>query len=101
MDVAGWLHSLGLGMYAKAFADNAVDAATLHRLTDADLRELGVAALGHRKKLLAAIAELASGQAPLPSCASGVGPLKAPSRGTIFVLRDQRSRRPPAREDAS
>ncbi len=58
MDVAAWLRSLGLDQYDPAFRDNDVDAEVLATLTADDLRELGVASLGHRKKLLAAIAAL-------------------------------------------
>lgn len=59
MDVGAWLDQLGLGQYAAVFAANVVDEEILRQLTDGDLKELGVAALGHRKKLLAAIAALA------------------------------------------
>jgi class 3 adenylate cyclase/tetratricopeptide (TPR) repeat protein len=58
MDVGDWLRSIGLGEYAAAFADNHVDASVLPTLTSGDLKELGVLSIGHRKKLLAAIAEL-------------------------------------------
>ncbi|HEY3599066.1 MAG TPA: adenylate/guanylate cyclase domain-containing protein [Paraburkholderia sp.] len=58
MDIDRWLHELGLGQYVRAFADNDIDGAMLLLLTDADLKELGVASLGHRKRLLAAIAGL-------------------------------------------
>lgn len=58
MDVAGWLVRLGLGQYAPSFAANDIDGAALPTLTADDLKELGVASLGHRKKLLAAIEEL-------------------------------------------
>jgi class 3 adenylate cyclase/tetratricopeptide (TPR) repeat protein len=57
MDVGGWLNALGLGRYAKAFAENDIDADAVDALTSDDLKELGVSSLGHRKKLLAAIAE--------------------------------------------
>lgn len=60
MDVAVWLEGLGLGRYSSAFADHGVDAAILSRLTAADLAEIGVRAVGHRRKLLDAIAALAS-----------------------------------------
>ncbi len=56
-DVARWLEGLGLGQYASAFATNDVELRALPHLTDQDLRELGVS-LGHRRVLLAAIAEL-------------------------------------------
>ncbi|MER8388773.1 AAA family ATPase [Mesorhizobium sp. M1428] len=59
MDVGSWLRSLGLGQYAAAFEDNAVDAETLRELTAEDLKELGVTLVGHRRKLLAAMATLA------------------------------------------
>jgi class 3 adenylate cyclase/tetratricopeptide (TPR) repeat protein len=55
--VSEWLARLGLGVYAEAFAENDVDMRALPLLSEADLRELG-ASLGHRKVLLAAIAEL-------------------------------------------
>ena len=60
MDVRAWLEDHGLGQYAEAFASNDVDAEVLRTLTADDLKELGVASLGHRKKLLAAIADLAA-----------------------------------------
>ena len=60
MDVAAWLRSLGLGKYEAAFRDNEVDDSVLPNLTAEDLKELGVTALGHRRKLLDAIAALRS-----------------------------------------
>jgi SAM domain (Sterile alpha motif) len=57
MDIAAWLKELGLGQYVSAFADNDIDFAVLPQLTDADLKELGISSLGHRRRLLAAIAE--------------------------------------------
>jgi class 3 adenylate cyclase/predicted ATPase len=64
MDVAEWLGGLGLGQYAKAFAENDVDAEILQQLTADDLKELGVTILGHRRKLLTAIEALRSPKAP-------------------------------------
>ena len=64
MDVGAWLRGLGLGQYEQAFRDNDVDADVLPELTADDLRELGVASLGHRRKLLAAIAALRQGAPP-------------------------------------
>lgn len=58
MDVFLWLRELGLARYAPAFAANDIDAELLVGLGDADLRELGVASLGHRRRLLRAIAAL-------------------------------------------
>jgi hypothetical protein len=56
--VAEWLENLGMSEYAECFAENDVDLSVLPHLTDHDLKELGVS-LGHRRKMLAAIAELA------------------------------------------
>ena len=72
MDVGGWLRNLGLGKYEAAFRDNAIDEQVLRHLTAEDLKEIGVVTVGDRRKLLAAIAELA---APWPSAA----PLSPPS----------------------
>ena len=58
MDVVVWLRSLGLGQYEKVFRENEIDETVLPSLTAEDLKELGVAALGHRRKLLDAIAVL-------------------------------------------
>src|ERR1044072_8857041 len=61
MNVRGWLEGLGLGQYADAFDANHIDAQLLRDLTGDDLRELGVSSLGHRKRLLDAIANLRDG----------------------------------------
>jgi predicted ATPase/class 3 adenylate cyclase len=55
--IAEWLASLGMSEYAQRFAENYVDASVLPDLTDQDLADLGIP-LGHRRKLLRAIAEL-------------------------------------------
>ncbi len=57
-DIAQWLEGLGLGQYAQAFADNDIEHDLLPKLTDDDLEKLGVASLGHRKRLLTAFEEL-------------------------------------------
>ena len=72
MDIAAWLHSLGLQQYEAAFRDNAIDGAVLPELTADDLKDLGVTLVGHRRRLLAAIALLRSEAAaisgsPLPN----------------------------------
>src|SRR5271156_6384194 len=67
MDIVVWLRSLGLGKYEAVFRENEIDETVLPSLTDEHLKELGVTALGHRVKLLDAIAALrsdASGKAP-------------------------------------
>jgi class 3 adenylate cyclase len=67
MDMEKWLEGLGLARYAAAFAENDVDFTILGKLTDADLKELGISSLGHRKRLLAAIAERGVTAAPSPT----------------------------------
>ena len=67
MDLGGWLRSLGLGQYEAAFRENAIDDTVLPNLTAEDLKDLGVGIVGHRRKLLDAIAALradASAKAP-------------------------------------
>src|ERR1700722_18534140 len=60
MEIAAtsWLRQLGLEQYARAFRENDIDAAVLPELTADDLIGLGVTSIGHRRKLLAAIATL-------------------------------------------
>jgi class 3 adenylate cyclase/tetratricopeptide (TPR) repeat protein len=58
--IATWLKSLGLGEYTQRFAENCIDSGVLPDLTDEDLEKIGVP-LGHRKKMLRAIAEFADG----------------------------------------
>ena len=55
--IADWLEKLGLGQYALRFAENGIDLGVLPELTDQDFDRLGVL-LGHRRKMLRAIAEL-------------------------------------------
>jgi class 3 adenylate cyclase len=55
--IAEWLEKLGLGQYAQRFAENGIDLSDLRHLTDQDLKDIGVL-LGHRRRMLAAIAEL-------------------------------------------
>jgi class 3 adenylate cyclase len=58
IDTTDWLRGLGLEQYALAFRNNAIDAEILRELTADDLVNLGVNLVGHRRKLLAAIAAL-------------------------------------------
>ena len=58
MDIAAWLQRLGLEQYEQAFRDNDIDAEVLSELTTEDLIGLGMTSIGHRRKLLAAIAAL-------------------------------------------
>ncbi len=60
MDVGAWLEGLGLGEYAEAFAENRIDVGVLPSLTSEDLKEIGVVAVGDRRKLLDAITALST-----------------------------------------
>ena len=60
--VPDWLQNLGLGQYAQRFVENDINFSILPDLTDQDLKELGVASLGHRRQLLRAIAQLSGGE---------------------------------------
>src|SRR5438270_7436376 len=66
MDVAEWLRRLGLEQYVPPFRANDIDEEVIRRLTGEDLRELGVTSIGHRRRLLDAIAALGSAEAPPP-----------------------------------
>ena len=69
-----WLDGIGLAQYATVFAKNAIDLEILPEVTEADLEKLGVA-LGHRKRILRAIAALSAG--PVASAADAL-PSTAP-----------------------
>jgi class 3 adenylate cyclase len=58
MDVADWLRALDLERYEAAFRENGVSAEDVRHLTAEDLEGLGVTAIGHRRRLLVAIAKL-------------------------------------------
>jgi class 3 adenylate cyclase len=89
MDVAEWLRGLGLEQYAPAFRDNDIDGQVLRRLTGEDLRELGVASVGHRRRLLDAVAALGNAQ-PAPSAspapATGVDAAAEAERRQLTVM---------------
>ena len=57
-EIADWLKKLGMSEYAHRFAENDIDFTILGDLTDQDLEKIGVASLGHRRKLLRAIGDL-------------------------------------------
>jgi class 3 adenylate cyclase len=74
-DVGAWLSALGLEQYEAAFRENAIDDIVLPTLTADDLRDMGVAAIGHRRRLMNAIAELAAASA---DAAAGAGSVSEP-----------------------
>src|SRR5215210_5730596 len=91
LDIAAWLRGLGLGRYEAAFRDNEIRPDVLPSLTADDLKEMGVAAVGDRRRLLDAIAALRAGPpgppvgpppdkppgAPAPEPSSASAPLDA------------------------
>ena len=81
MNIAAWLRALGLQQYEQAFRENAIDAAVLPELTADDLRDIGVGVVGHRRKLLAAIAALRND--------GRLEPAAAPQHGMDTALRRQ------------
>src|ERR1700730_5487284 len=65
MQIAEWLNKLDLGQYSRCFAENGIDISVLRHLSDQDLKEIGVL-LGHRRKILAAISEVADAPPTTP-----------------------------------
>ena len=90
MDVADWLRALGLERYEATFRENDVDAELLPTLTADDLKDLGVTSLGHRRRLLQAIAQLQDDDA---------ASLQAVSFGQQSSGVNIRGRTPPAYRD--
>lgn len=80
MDIGAWLSALGLERYEAAFRAHDVDGDLLPRLTADDLREIGVASVGHRRKMLDAIASLTPPASAAP--AHGPGPASAAQADT-------------------
>src|SRR6202008_1574134 len=87
MDVASWLRSLGLEQYEATFRDNAIADSVLPDLTDQDLEKLGVL-LGHRRKLLRAIANLetTAQSAAATSAAVDASPRDTAERRQVTVM---------------
>src|SRR5262245_2486904 len=83
--IAEWLASIGLTEYAQRFGDNGIDPSVLRDLTEQDLKDLGVL-LGHRRKMLRAIAEL-EGTALAPTeTATESAPQDAAERRHLTVM---------------
>ena len=92
MDLGDWLRSLDLERYEAAFRENEIDDTILPRLTAEDLKELGVGPVGHRRKLLDAIAALrADANAPLPAPSPTAPPIAA--RATPLIVKAVGERR--------
>jgi class 3 adenylate cyclase/predicted ATPase len=82
MDIAVWLRSLGLGQYEAVFRQNDIDDTVVPNLTAEDLKELGIASLGHRRKLLDAIVALRSDAGGKTPVADTAAPSAAPNVST-------------------
>src|SRR5215813_12983297 len=86
MDLGNWLRSLGLERYEAAFRENEIDETVLPSLTEEHLKQLGVTALGHRLKLLDAIAALQAEEgvkAPSPAAAPAGQSVTPPSAASV------------------
>jgi len=86
IDVAHWLHGLGLGQYASTFARNDVDGSILLELTAEDLVSLGVSSVGHRRRLLSAIAALRDAPRAVVSNAADAGSAGEAERRQLTVM---------------
>jgi class 3 adenylate cyclase/tetratricopeptide (TPR) repeat protein len=88
MDVGAWLRGLGLEQYAEAFAQNDVDGDTLLKLTSEDLTDIGVKSVGHRRKLLDAINQLAKVEAQSTASLESEEGLEAERRQVTVLFAD-------------
>ena len=90
MEIADWLRGLGLSQYEAAFRENSIDLEILRKLTSEDLKDLGVASVGHRRRLLAAIEELSSTglatSAVAGSAAEGIAEATSAERRHLTVM---------------
>ena len=85
--IAEWLETLGMSEYAQRFAENGISVAALRHLTDQDLKDIGVL-LGHRRIMLAAIAEFAGAPLEAPKTDSAKEPkaLDTAERRQVTVM---------------
>jgi len=89
LDVGTWLRGLGLGRYEQAFRDGDIDAEVLPELTAEDLLGLGIASIGHRRKLLAAIAALRKHTSPAFSAGAVSAAIPTPASASSQAERRQ------------
>jgi len=85
--IAEWLASIGLSEYAQRFADNAIDLSVIRDLTEQNLKDLGVL-LGHRRKILRAIADLPAAPAPVETATQAVPRDEAERRQVTVMFAD-------------
>jgi class 3 adenylate cyclase len=79
--IEDWLEELGMSEYAERFAENDIDTSVLGHLTDQDLKDLGVS-LGHRRKILAAVA----GYHAIPASPPSPNPRDTAERRQVTVM---------------
>ena len=72
--IVDWLKELGMSEYTQRFAENEIDFTILGDLTDQDLEKIGIASLGHRRKLLRAITNLETIEKAAPAAAVVAAP---------------------------
>jgi class 3 adenylate cyclase len=84
--IADWLREIGLEQYAQRFAENDIDFSILNELTDQDLEKIGIVSLGHRRKLLRAIATLDDPQPPLATSSPDTRSADVAERRQVTVM---------------
>ena len=85
LDIDSWLSGIGLAQYTELFRANDIDGELLGRLTSDDLKEIGVASLGHRKQLMEAIAALGAVAEAPPAPAAAIA-ARAAERRQLTVM---------------
>jgi SAM domain (Sterile alpha motif) len=93
-EIGDWLEKLGMPEYGECFAENKVDLSVLPHLTDQDLKDIGVP-LGHRRKMLAAVAQLddasiAEARVPAPGSLKPQPPVASTSPPTPEAAGERR-----------
>ena len=90
MNVADWLRQIGLEQYVQLFAEHDISAQVLPHLTAEDLKDLGIALVGHRRRLLVAIRALRGAVAPDKKARTRVGCIGRATPDNRSVLRHRR-----------
>lgn len=86
MDIKGWLAELGYPQYAEIFAANDIDAEALPLITADDLKEMGVASIGHRRLILQAASKLNQAPTGLAEASNAVSPTDTANGGVEHLI---------------